>query len=120
MSTPAQPPVAAVRPHRVESPNGTREDPYYWLRDDTRSDPEVLAYLEAENAWTDAVLAPLKPLQEQIYQEIIGRIRQDDASVPWHRNGYWYYWRYETGANYPIHARRKGSSTISTRWAPGT
>jgi oligopeptidase B len=109
MSTPAQPPVAAVRPHRVESPNGTREDPYYWLRDDTRSDPEVLAYLEAENAWTDAVLAPLKPLQEQIYQEIIGRIRQDDASVPWHRNGYWYYWRYETGANYPIHARRKGS-----------
>src|SRR5690606_12392440 len=109
MSAPAQPPVAAARPHRVESPHGTREDPYYWLRDDTRSDPEVLAYLEAENAWTDAVLAPLKPLQERIYQEIIGRIRQDDMSVPWRRNGYWYYSRYETGANYPIHARRRGS-----------
>lgn len=109
MSAPAQPPVAAARRHRVESPHGTREDPYYWLRDDTRSDPEVLAYLEAENAWTDAVLAPLKPLQERIYQEIIGRIRQDDMSVPWRRNGYWYYSRYETGANYPIHARRRGS-----------
>jgi oligopeptidase B len=109
MTGPAQPPVAAVRPHRVESPHGTREDPYYWLRDDTRSDPQVLGYLQAENAWTDAVLAPLKPLAERIYQEITGRIRQDDMSVPWYRRGYWYYSRYQTGANYPIHARRKGS-----------
>src|SRR5690606_22770797 len=69
----------------------------------------ILAHLAAENAWTDAVMAPLAPLQERIYQEIIGRIRQDDASVPWHKNGYWYYARFETGADYPIHARRAGS-----------
>lgn len=109
MSVPAVPPVAAVRPHRVESPHGTREDPYYWLRDDTREDPQILAHLAAENAWTDAVMAPWRPLQERIYQEIIGRIRQDDSSVPWHKHGYWYYSRFETGANYPVYARRAGS-----------
>jgi oligopeptidase B len=109
MTDPAAPPVAAVRPQLVESPHGVREDPYYWLRDDSREDPGVLAHLAAENAWTDAVMAPLKPLQERIYQEIIGRIRQDDASVPWRKNGYWYYSRFETGANYPLHARRAGS-----------
>ncbi|MDQ2641058.1 MAG: S9 family peptidase [Pseudomonadota bacterium] len=103
----ARPPVAAVRPHRVESPNGSRVDPYYWLRDDTRQDPEVLAYLAAENTWTDAAFAPIRPLQERIYAEIVGRIRQDDASVPWQRRGYWYYHRFETGKDYPVHARRK-------------
>ena len=109
MTGPAVPPVAAIRPHRVESPQGTREDPYYWLRDDRREDAEVIAHLAAENAWTDAVMAPWRPLQERIYQEIIGRIRQDDASVPWHKNGWWYYTRFETGANYPIYARRAGN-----------
>ncbi len=103
-----RPPVAAVRPHRVDSPHGARVDPYYWLRDDTRQDPEVLAYLAAENAWTDAAFAPIRPLQERIYGEIVGRIRQDDASVPWRRRGYWYYHRFETGKDYPVHARREG------------
>ena len=103
------PPVAAVRPHRVESPHGTREDPYYWLRDDSHADPGILAHLAAENAFADAVMAPLRPLQERIYQEIIGRIRQDDASVPWRKRGSWYYTRFEAGADYPIHARRTGS-----------
>jgi oligopeptidase B len=97
-----------MKPHRVESPHGTREDPYYWLRDDTRQDPAILAHLAAENEWTDAALAPLRPLQHRIYEEIVGRIRQDDASVPWHRNGYWYYNRFETGRDYPIHVRRAG------------
>jgi oligopeptidase B len=109
MNHPAAPPVAAVRPHRVESPHGAREDPYYWLRDDTRQDPEVLAYLNAENAWTDAVLEPLRGLQERIYGEIVGRIKQDDAGVPWRKHGYWYYHRFETGKDYPVHARRQGS-----------
>jgi oligopeptidase B len=109
MNHPAAPPVAAVRPHRVESPHGVREDPYFWLRDDTRRDPEVLAYLNAENAWTDAVLEPLRGLQERIYEEIVGRIKQDDASVPWRKRGYWYYHRFETGKDYPVHARRHGS-----------
>jgi oligopeptidase B len=109
MSTASGPPVAATRPHPIVSPHGTREDPYYWLRDDSRQDPEVLAYLRAENAWTDAALAPLQGLQERIYEEIIGRIKQDDCSVPWRRHGYWYYSRYETGSEHPILARRAGT-----------
>jgi oligopeptidase B len=102
-------PAAAVRPHDVESPNGSRTDEYYWLRDDTRENKEMLAHLAAENAWTDAQLAPIKPLQDKLYAEIIGRIRQDDSSVPYRKGGYWYYTRYETGLEYPIHARRCGT-----------
>jgi oligopeptidase B len=109
MSGGAVPPVAAMRPHRVPSPHGAREDPYYWLRDDTRQDPEVLAYLEAENAWTDQVMSQYRPLQDRIYAEIIGRIKQDDATVPWRKSGHWYYSRFEAGANYPVYARRPGS-----------
>ncbi len=102
-----QPPVAAKKPHQVVSPNGTREDEYYWLRDDKRQNPEMLAYVKAENAYADAVLAHIKPLEEKVYQEIIGRLQQDDSSVPYLMNGYWYYRRFETGKEYPIFARRK-------------
>src|SRR5690349_12176899 len=73
------PPVAARKPFDVASPNGTRTDPYYWLRDDTRKSPEVLAYLNAENAYKDAVLAPTQPLQQKIYDEIVARLKQDDS-----------------------------------------
>ena len=66
------------------------EDDYYWLRDDTRQNPEMLAYLKAENAYADAELAPTKPLQDKLYGEIVGRIKQDDASVPYKQRGYWY------------------------------
>jgi oligopeptidase B len=103
------PPVAARRPHVVVSPHGTREDPYYWLRDDTRTDPEVIAYLNAENAHTDAVLAPVKSLEDTLFGELRARVKEDDASVPVFDRGYWYYVRYETGKQYPIHARRKGT-----------
>ncbi len=103
------PPDAPKRPHTVKAPFGAeRQDPYYWLRDDERKDPQMLAYLEAENAYTDAVMAPLRPLEEKLYGEIVGRIKQDDASVPYRERGYWYYTRFETGKDYPIHARRKG------------
>src|SRR5262249_45983638 len=81
-SMPMTPPIAAARPHQIQSPNGTREDDYYWLRDDTRTNPEMLAYLKAENAYTDANLAHTKPLQEQLYSEFVGRIKQDDSTVP--------------------------------------
>jgi oligopeptidase B len=105
-----QPPVAAKKPHQVKAPFGaTREDEYYWLRDDTRKNEEMLAYLKAENAYADAVMAPTKPVQEALYKEIVGRIKQDDSSVPYLDNGYWYYTRFETGGNYPIVARKKGS-----------
>ncbi|MBB6092730.1 oligopeptidase B [Povalibacter uvarum] len=100
------PPKAVMRAHRVESPNGSREDPYYWLRDDARSDADVIAHLRAENTHTDAVLEPIQPLIEAVYREIIGRLKQDDASVPARYRGYWYWARYETGREYPIYMRR--------------
>jgi oligopeptidase B len=110
-ATPAAPgvPLAAMIPHRVASPHGARVDDYYWLRDDERKNPQMLAYLYAENAYTDAQLAPLAPLKQKLYDEFIARIKQDDASVPYRKHGYWYYTRYETGRQYPIHARRAGS-----------
>jgi oligopeptidase B len=100
------PPIAAVRPHEVVSPNGTRVDEYYWLRDDTRSNPEVLGYLEAENAYKTAMTEHTNALEERVYGEIIARIKQDDSSVPYRKRGYWYYTRYETGREYPIYARK--------------
>jgi oligopeptidase B len=104
------PPDVEKRPHVVRAPFGaTREDEYYWLRDDTRTEPGMLAYLQAENAYADALMSPLKPLQDALYAEIVGRIKQDDSSVPYRERGYWYYTRFETGQDYPIHARRKGS-----------
>src|SRR5215213_1863938 len=102
------PPVAAQRPFVVKGP-ANRNDEYYWLRDDTRKSPEMLAYLNAENAYADAVLAPLKPLENRLYSEIVGRIKQDDSSVPVRERGYYYYTRFEVGGDYPVVARRKGS-----------
>jgi oligopeptidase B len=105
----AQPPVAAKKPHRVDSPHGSREDEYYWLRDDLRANPEMLAYVQAENEYADRMLAHVKPLESKLYREIIGRLQQDDSSVPYFMNGYWYYKRFETGKEYPIYARRPGT-----------
>ena len=78
----------------------TRIDPYYWLRE--RDNPEVMAYLEAENAYTDSVMKDTKDFEQKLYQEIVGRIKQDDQSVPYLDNGYYYYIRYEEGGEYPI------------------
>ena len=103
------PPIAAVRPHEVVSPNGTRVDEYYWLRDDTRTNKEVLAYLEAENAYKASMTAHTKALEERVYGEIIARIKQDDSSVPYRKRGHWYYTRFETGKEYPIYARKAGN-----------
>ncbi len=104
------PPDAEKRPHTVKAPFGaSRSDDYYWLRDDKREDKAMLAYLNAENAYTDQVMAPLKPLEDTLYKEIVARIKQDDSSVPARDRGYWYYTRFETGKDYPIQARRKGS-----------
>ncbi|MCX7042323.1 MAG: S9 family peptidase [Gammaproteobacteria bacterium] len=105
-----KPPTVAKKPHEVSAPFGaTRNDPYYWLRDDTRKNPEMLAYLKAENDYADALLASSKPLQDKLFTEITGRIKQDDASVPYRLRGYWYYTRFETGKDYAIAARRLGS-----------
>ena len=77
------PPIAAVRPHVVASPNGNRTDEYYWLRDDTRSSPEVIGYLEAENAYKAAMTAHTQALEDKVYAEIVARIKQDDSTVPY-------------------------------------
>jgi oligopeptidase B len=101
-------PRAEARPHAVEAPHGhVRMDPYYWLRE--REDPQVIAYLEAENAYTAAHMAHTEALQERIFREIRGRIQETDESVPYRLGSYWYYTRMEEGKNYPIFARRHGS-----------
>lgn len=91
----------------MPSPNGARKDDYYWLRDDTRRSKEVIDYLEAENAYTNSVLAPTQALQDDLYKELVARIKQDDSSVPVLHRGWWYYTRYDTGREYPIYARRR-------------
>jgi oligopeptidase B len=104
-----RPPIAETRDHVVSAPAGDRNDPWYWLRDDRRRDPEVLAYLRAENDYTEAMLTPLADLRERLFAEMRSRIKEDDRTVPYYDRGYWYYTRFEAGAEYPIHARRKGS-----------
>jgi oligopeptidase B len=108
-SSAPRPPVAEQRPYVVRSPNGDRTDEYYWLRDDTRKDPAVLEHLRAEHAYMKAMLAHTEGLQQALYDEIVARIRQDDSTVPYRKNGYWYYVRFEEGGEYPIHARKRGS-----------
>lgn len=83
-----------------------REDPYYWLRDDTRTNPEVLDYLRAETEYAEALLAPHRRLMDELYEEMLARIKQDDSSVPVRYRGYWYITRYEVGREYPILLRR--------------
>jgi oligopeptidase B len=107
------PPVASVRPHVVESPNGDRTDEYYWLRDDSRSNRDVLAYLEAENAYKAAMTAHTKALEDRVFDEIVSRIKQDDSTVPYRLRGHWYYTRFETGKEYPVYARKAGSLAAS-------
>lgn len=102
-------PIAERRAHEVGSAHGSRVDEYFWLRDDERKDAQVLEYLEAENRFHQQSTAHLRALEERVYSEILGKIRQDDSTVPQFANGYWYYVRFETGQEYPIHARKQGS-----------
>jgi oligopeptidase B len=104
-SAAAPEPPSARRVPRVLSLHGdTRVDEYFWLRN--REDPEVLAYLEAENRYTEAVMQSTEPLQERLFAEMRGRIRETDLSVPERIDGWLYYHRTEQGAQYPIYCRR--------------
>ncbi len=105
----ASEPVAEKRPFAITEHGDTRVDEYYWLRDDGRSNPEVLAYLEAENDYFKSQMEHTAGLQKTLFDEMTGRLDPDDSSVPYEENGYWYYNRYEPGKEYPIYARRKGS-----------
>jgi oligopeptidase B len=102
-----EPPVAAKRPVELTNHGHTRIDNYYWLRE--RDNPEVINYLEAENEYTRARLSHTEGLQDELYNEIIGRIKQTDESVPYLENGYYYYTRYEEGHEYPVYCRKKES-----------
>ena len=102
-------PAAEQRSYEVAAPHGaTRQDEYYWLRDDQRSNPDMLAYLKAENAYADAIMAPLEKSEAALLEELVGRIKQDDSSVPYKYKDYWYYSRFEEAQEYPIYARREG------------
>ena len=103
----AAPPVASRFPETATVHGATRRDDYAWLRD--KKDPAVLAYLEAENRYTDAVMAPTAALQEKLYQEMLGRIVETDVDVPYRLRGHWYYSRTEKGKQYKIHARKQGT-----------
>ncbi len=101
------PPVAKRVPKTHTIHGDTRTDDYHWLRE--KDNPAVRAYLEAENAYTDAVMAPTKDLQERLYQEILGRIKQTDLSVPYREGEHFYYGRTEEGKQYGIHCRKHRS-----------
>ncbi|MCB9262563.1 MAG: S9 family peptidase [Flavobacteriales bacterium] len=101
----AQPPICLPKPHELEMHGDVRIDNYYWLNN--RENQEVINYLNEENAYTEAVMADTKGLQENLYNEMVGRIKQQDESVPYFLNGYWYYTRFEEGKEYPIYCRKK-------------
>lgn len=101
---PLAPPVAPRVPHAMTLHGETRQDDWFWLRE--RENPEVIAHLEAENAWTDARTAASKPLQNALYDEMLARIQQTDLSVPYRRGRHLYYSRTEEGRQYAIHCRR--------------
>ena len=100
-------PIAPQRPHTITTHGDERADPWFWLRE--QEDPQTMEYLRAENAFTEAFMQPLEALQEAIYAEIRGRIKEDDNTVPEKEGDYYYYVRFEEGGQYPIYCRRQGS-----------
>jgi oligopeptidase B len=102
-----QPPLAPVIEHREMRYGTTVVDNYFWLRD--KSNPEVIKYLQQENAYTEAMTKPLKPFEDALYSEMLSHVKQTDLSVPVRRGDYYYYSRTEEGKQYPIQCRKKGS-----------
>lgn len=100
-----KPPMAQRVPYTIKGSFGDREDPYYWLKN--RDDSKVIDYLKAENAYLAEVMAPTKPLQEKLYNEMVGRIEEDESSVPYKKGNYYYYTRYVKGGEYPLVCRKK-------------
>src|SRR5215475_11514015 len=105
----ATPPTAKIVPVETILHGDLRMDNYAWLRE--KENPDVLAYLKAENAYTDAILKPTEALQEKLYQEMLSRIQQTDLSVPYTLRGFQYFARTEEGKQYPIHLRAKAVSS---------
>lgn len=101
------PPLADQKPYQHKLHNDIRVDEFYWLKE--RDNPEVIDYLERENDYYQKSTEHLVPLQEDLFDEMKGRIKEDDNSVPYFYNGYWYITRYEKGLDYPIYTRKKDS-----------
>ena len=95
------------KPFEMELHGDVRVDDYYWLRE--RENPEVIAYLNAENAYTEKMMVPIKGIQTILFDEIRSRMKEDEESAPYKRGDYYYYYRYVEGSEYPIYARKKGS-----------
>lgn len=102
-----QPPIAPRRPHLITQHGRTRTDDFFWMRE--RDNAEVIAQLEAENAYANAVMAHTTELQKQLFQEMKGRIKEQDVSAPVKDGAYFYYTREEEGQQYPIHCRKHGN-----------
>ena len=100
-------PVAKIQPKELVMHGDTRIDNYFWLRE--RENPEVISYLEAENAFTKAVMKDTEELQKKLFDEMVGRLQQNDESVPYLDNGYYYYTRFVEGGQYAIYCRKEGS-----------
>lgn len=100
-------PSVEVKPKEIVTHNHTRIDNYYWLNDP--ENPDVIAYLKAENEYLAQVMAPVKPLQEKLFEEMKGRIKEQDESVPVKDGEYFYYVKYVEGGEYPVYCRKKGT-----------
>ena len=103
-------PVAQKAPKELKIHGDTRVDNYFWMNQ--REDPKVIDYLNKENAYTKSILKPTESFQKELYEEMIGRIKKDDESVPYRKNGYWYYTRFITEGEHPIFCRKKGSGEL--------
>lgn len=101
------PPSAKKEPVSFNEFGNIRTDNYFWLKD--KKNPEVIKYLEAENAYAESVMAHTKEFQDKLFAEMKGRIKEEDSSVPVYENGYWYYSRTETGKQYAVYCRKKGT-----------
>lgn len=100
-------PIAKKINHIIKTHGHERTDPYYWMRD--RENPKVINYLKEENSYLKEALKETEGLQDQLFQEMKSRIKEDDQSVPYFKKGYYWYSRYEQGCEYPIYCRKKGS-----------
>lgn len=101
------PPVAQKQPHVLQAHKDERVDNYFWMRD--RHNPEVIAYLEAENAYTSAMMQHTEALRKNLYDEMLARIKETDLSLPYRKGDFYYYSRTEEGKAYPIYCRKKGN-----------
>ena len=111
MNKEIHPPVAKIIPFEIEKHCHVRIDNYYWLNN--RENPEVIDYLNQENEYYEKSTQHTKQFQQVLFDEMKSRIKEDDESVPYFYNGYFYITKFETGKNYPIYSRKKGSLDAS-------